>query len=1813
MQPVDWMLRLQEKFSAEDARRLLASVTHEALAARALLQENILERCLTRGGRDLQGWSLANLALAAMGSSYTAADLSSTEMIAIDNGLRSSALQAYEHSHKTQQPPESLAEAGLLALALRERRRLTRGWHGLASELSQGSLAAQPGTVFSIWKSALACLFGMVPDGLELCAALLPRQNLFPGARWISHILLANPISDEERVHFLVSLMRKISPETQIAWLRDMRLSGQVDLTTRISQELVSSTTPLMEGTLRKSINIADQPDIALRQSVEIQHLAELFRLSGETDEAIALLQKAQAVSRAWLAGLNLQLADLTSQAGQAEQAQAAVEQVLNLKVEQADFPAELIMTMGQGWQARLTVENPLDDSTNPLVLILKADRMGVAGELEAGQEMARAAVSTWLEEFQQNPTTQPTRYAFDWQPEVFVNALINLGLDDEAIAFLRATLTIKPADETLIDLLIELLIKHQQVEVALEELNMAVVLHPGSSGRQRNLARLLTQTGRWPAAYTAWRKTLELAPQPQLDDRLGLAEAALEIGQIQEAVEISKSILVDDENQPSAGSILGKALVLSGQFEQAIPALVRVTAILPEQESNWLLLAEAQRNIGENQKALETLRAASLAVTDSAEIHLRLGSICLQTGSPAEALPSLRKAIQLWPSSSQAAILLGDTLLSLGHYSEAQMVLGEAFASWPKDCDLAYVYGRSLLGIGDQSAAIQALEIAIQTPTPDMDRYILLVETLLDGFAPGSAVEPDNAAARLERAEQVLQAALTWMPDHWTAQVLQAELLLAKQENQAAMDLYQRLTEDDRAQDPAIHWRIQAGLGLAAMRLGQPDTAVSALQDALLAQPQNLGLHRLLAEACLKAGQRQEALQRAHYALKMAANDLENLLWFAGLMSEMEETGEAVNAMKVITQMAPERPEFWLKRASLEVENGDLEGAQGSLHSMLELPELTHDHLRMAALTYLRMQDQTAALNCLDLAANLASPNSTQLLLEMTCLNFRLGRHEMALESCQRVAAALPNDGILQVLAADLQCNLDHWTGALAHLDRALAIWEQGHRTGEIGRWQRLAQAGWVEPEWLSGANRLGMISLRRAMIYCRLNERDLAWQNIELTLQQLDNYIPALHLAIEMAIESGDLAGAQELLDSREKLPVELESTRLEIGLSRDEDGTVAELVRQAMIERPRDFRLRLLQIRLLSRSYDWTAAHSLFERAVLELKDRKSVPCRWSLAQPEFTNRMIQRGDLLRLVDIALELRRWKDAIELAAECIRIYGDPTAFLYQARVLVICAEQQRRYALLQVSTHTPGAEMISAERSLQFETAMEKAGAQEPLPEIKRWLGRGRAAFGGGGQSMHEVIGVANAPEDIAALMAVLRLEKDYLAAIRLAAEYPQQPVVLAELALAQIEVDPQEALLTARHLAEISPADPINLIILATIADRLGEETEALSALENSLQIWPDEPAWHAWAARLAEKVHAARVCQSHWEQALTLNPSRIDYALALGKTYNTNQLWNKAVAVLKRAVDVESENPQIWMELAEAQLGAGELDGALDSADKSAGLLPEDVKPLLLCGKIALAMGKLDWALAYAQEAYKTDVRDESTVLFLARVVEKRGRPADGLALIEKALISMDHSQNLIFEQARLIRRLNGPKAALPVLARLSTEQPTSVEALRLMAQVQVECGDLSAAESSARKALDLQPDDVQTCLLLGKLLHKAGQLDQAVQYLNQAVSGENPDLEAFLELGRVYQSRREFQQAMRIYQQAILVNPHDHRMYLAAGTVLREAKDYRASEAMFRRAAELAPDDVNIQRQLGAVVALNLVYESKEVKFSYEPH
>ena len=56
-------------------------------------------------------------------------------LVPLEHALQEKALRAYQAVQHNSQAPSTLSEAGLLALALRERRRLTGTWSGLLQEI----------------------------------------------------------------------------------------------------------------------------------------------------------------------------------------------------------------------------------------------------------------------------------------------------------------------------------------------------------------------------------------------------------------------------------------------------------------------------------------------------------------------------------------------------------------------------------------------------------------------------------------------------------------------------------------------------------------------------------------------------------------------------------------------------------------------------------------------------------------------------------------------------------------------------------------------------------------------------------------------------------------------------------------------------------------------------------------------------------------------------------------------------------------------------------------------------------------------------------------------------------------------------------------------------------------------------------------------------------------------------------------------------------------------------------------------------------------------------------------------------------------------------------------------------------------------------------------------------------------------------------------------------------------------------------------------------------------------------------------------
>ena len=77
----------------------------------------------------------------------------------------------------------------------------------------------------------------------------------------------------------------------------------------------------------------------------------------------------------------------------------------------------------------------------------------------------------------------------------------------------------------------------------------------------------------------------------------------------------------------------------------------------------------------------------------------------------------------------------------------------------------------------------------------------------------------------------------------------------------------------------PHTYFHLQHQIGRSALKLGSPDVSLSALQEAVSVNPDNLDARHTLAEAFAAAGLREESLAAARATLQLAPTELDNVL----------------------------------------------------------------------------------------------------------------------------------------------------------------------------------------------------------------------------------------------------------------------------------------------------------------------------------------------------------------------------------------------------------------------------------------------------------------------------------------------------------------------------------------------------------------------------------------------------------------------------------------------------------------------------------------------------------------------------------------------------------------------------------------------------------------------------------------------------------------------------------------------------------------------------------------------------------------------
>ncbi|MDD5368083.1 MAG: tetratricopeptide repeat protein [Anaerolineaceae bacterium] len=1530
------------------------------------------------------------------------------------------------------------------------------------------------------------------------------------------------------------------------------------------------------------------------------QQLASMLQIAGRPGEALPLLETARTVLRHRQASLSLQISQSAAKQKNHLTALTASEQAFHLAPDstraRSEFAAELVRN-GRPDEAASLLKDCIDQ---PDYLIVATQLATRKGDLTSARTYANQLFDQLIRSKAKSTTAS---YSLRQIAEL-AQSLLDLNLYEDAATAAEKGLQSYPTSLELLDVLSQAYRASGQPTLAAKAAYLAASMAPHRIELHRLLADVLEETGDWIGCLGERNQVLKMNPAPLTDDLLAAAASAIRAGRTEEAIAACQAILERDPDSGLAQAYYGEALAKKGEIPAAVQRLTQATLLAPDQSQPWISLSNLHELAGDHRKAMETLRSASHAAPQTAEIQLALAQACLAEGSPSEALPALRRAVSLAPQTSSVAQRLGQTLFDLGHLEEASQVVERARYTWPTLPGLALCQAKILIGLGDIQAAIPALETVLHSQPNDIEPYLLYgrsVVTLSEQASTNPAIRLDLASVR-----QHMLKALAIDSENYEARLLMAEVQTAGGDLSEALATYQELSEMEKANDPTWSWRIHLGMGRVAMDLGQMDTAIAALQEAVQTRPDDLRIHQALAEAYHAANLTEEALIKARTALGMAPHNVANLIWYARIAVAMKDEGEAINALEHAIELAPERAGIRNHLALVQLQINDRNAARKTLESILSLENVDQTDLRATASHFLALGDQNNAVACLKQAIEHTPQTSADLWAELASLQHQIGDHPSALDAIRTALEIRPSDPCLHTLHGNLLTAENKTQAAISCYEQALNL----SKTGE-GSPSSAEVSGWSYPPENNTPIRL---HLQIAGLLRSTGDLRSALSHSEQAIHLEPDNLEARYAAAETAYSLLELDKASDLVNwaPLNALPTEF-NPGMPVSLPKE------------ITNRQTALRLLTLQAELFLETYNQDMALNALSRAKVFSSDDARLCAAmariaaWKGELAEGSHLLenaiaglqssihegIDGHPTLSIAEAALALGQWKIAIPLFHQTARnLPLEPLAQLALARSLVKAVEAQRVYMELGATQHAPGIEKCGEAAYQQFEQAILAANRLSNSDLVAVWHKRGQAAFHPAEKTMKSLQTIASTPDDLAALMAA-GLLADRVVPVELADRFPNHPSVLLQKSLSQQNEHPEDAFITAQTLVTIQPDHPLYQALLAKIAMKVANPVLACQAIEAALSTWPDEPAWHALAAESSAACNDRPRSLDHWKLAYDQDPENPEYAHTLGEAYLLCGDVTHAIQTLNHAADAQPDRLETWIALGDAHRIAEDYPQAIACAEKAISLAPNQVAPILASGEIALAAGEPDLAKARAEAALSLKPGHPKAILLIARALVHQGHPSEALRTVETALAQTIDSFELLLERTRLIHSTQGAASALQALQELAQQFPEEALAQAELAASLAEAGQKEAAEKAAQAALLLEPDLPSLHLLLGRIQRTSGQLDQAIHHLSEAIRQDGHNIDAYLELGRTHQDRREHDQALKIYEQASMIAPRDARLFYQSGLAMKEMKDYPNAELMLRKAAQFAPEDLNIRRQLAAMIAINLVHNPQE--------
>ncbi|MCV2883193.1 PEP-CTERM system TPR-repeat protein PrsT [Aestuariibacter sp. AA17] len=361
-------------------------------------------------------------------------------------------------------------------------------------------------------------------------------------------------------------------------------------------------------------------------------------------------------------------------------------------------------------------------------------------------------------------------------------------------------------------------------------------------------------------------------------------------------------------KNDPQMVYMSALTAFAQNNFEQANTFLNQYLTLQPENETAVNLLAETLRELGKYRQALDIMQRNESARMQELDSAILLGNLYLANDKTFKTMEIVDALKSRFPKNKDVELLEIKTLIARKKHEQAfRLILNSEHSK--TDPNYVLTYSLLLMETGKVNEAIAVSDELIE-------------------IAPNSADFKNFKGAllikmkRWDDALRYIEEALSISPNHFSATFNKANILAAKGEYDSARTLVTGLRERQPANKDVK--QLTARLDIVE---GNTDSATATLQTLLGQDFDNLAARELLVDAYVQANEYEKAHRQVNELIKLAPNRPEYSLKRAQLFILREQPERAERELAKTLEKASDNGEllFAINRMALRIRAYDI------------------------------------------------------------------------------------------------------------------------------------------------------------------------------------------------------------------------------------------------------------------------------------------------------------------------------------------------------------------------------------------------------------------------------------------------------------------------------------------------------------------------------------------------------------------------------------------------------------------------------------------------------------------------------------------------------------------------------------------------------------------------------------------------------------------------------------------------------------------------------------------------------------------------